>query len=516
MVTRSATCASGPGDAANRTCPGAPRGRHPRWSPRSSSKSLVATHLHPTTPNPICLPYHTKSVCVPWFAYGSGTRTPRALRSRQPHCQRRHGPALNNTAHPATPPRAAHAVGSGVRTLIPRTGNGVRPANGEYAAGKATNGAGGMPLTQSAKPHGLPPHNTEVRALQKLLRGINLFWLEAVLEAFHLHRVFLLSSHTRWSSCTNAFQSSYKAVTGCKSGFGGAVSGGWKSWAGVVCALSPACLPGTLWPFPPPAPPAPGLQEETIPTETVMWILPFRRPALLGAERMAPAALSPTTPSVSHTHKMRLRRSTVMHLESRSAHRCPTGEGVGVPARRKGRCEAQRGRLGQRTSPHLRHTYLLRAPSISEVLRDGSSGLDTVPDGQGFRTEHASGGGSGWGSSSQGSSVREELRRADDDWPDASGECGGGIESRKQEGRRQMHASPGNWGVLMLPALGTRAMGRDVVEEGRHLPFQVLDASAIEGIRGLVGESSSIYSCIQIYKALTPPCPPQRIAAQRK
>ena len=41
----------------------------------------------------------------------------------------------------------------------------------------------------------------------------------------------------------------------------------------------------------------------------------------------------------------------------------------------------------------------------------------------------------------------------------------------------------------------------------RHLPFQVLDATAIEGIRGLVGESSSIYSC-QIYKALTPPAPP--------
>ena len=48
------------------------------------------------------------------------------------------------------------------------------------------------------------------------------------------------------------------------------------------------------------------------------------------------------------------------------------------------------------------------------------------------------------------------------------------------------------------------------------MPFQVLDASAIEGIRGLAGESSSIYSCIQIYKALTPPCPPQRIAVRRK
>ena len=43
---------------------------------------------------------------------------------------------------------------------------------------------------------------------------------------------------------------------------------------------------------------------------------------------------------------------------------------------------------------------------------------------------------------------------------------------------------------------------------GGHSPFQVLDASAIAGIRGLAGESSSIYSCIQIYKALTPPAPP--------
>ena len=40
------------------------------------------------------------------------------------------------------------------------------------------------------------------------------------------------------------------------------------------------------------------------------------------------------------------------------------------------------------------------------------------------------------------------------------------------------------------------------------MPFQVLGASAIEGIRGLAGESSSKYSCIQIYKALTPPSPP--------
>ena len=51
-------------------------------------------------------------------------------------------------------------------------------------------------------------------------------------------------------------------------------------------------------------------------------------------------------------------------------------------------------------------------------------------------------------------------------------------------------------------------VSRDVLEERRHSPFQVLDASAIEGIRRLAGESSSIYSCIQIYKALTPPAPP--------
>ena len=40
---------------------------------------------------------------------------------------------------------------------------------------------------------------------------------------------------------------------------------------------------------------------------------------------------------------------------------------------------------------------------------------------------------------------------------------------------------------------------RDVWEERRHLPFQVLDASAIGGIGGLAGEGSSMYSCIQIY-----------------
>ena len=63
----------------------------------------------------------------------------------------------------------------------------------------------------------------------------------------------------------------------------------------------------------------------------------------------------------------------------------------------------------------------------------------------------------------------------------------------------------------VAPGLGRtpeRAAARDVLEERRHSPFQVLDASAIEGFRGLAGESSSIYSCIQIYKALTPPAPP--------
>ena len=66
--------------------------------------------------------------------------------------------------------------------------------------------------------------------------------------------------------------------------------------------------------------------------------------------------------------------------------------------------------------------------------------------------------------------------------------------------------------VCTLRMLGAR----DVLEERRHSPFQVLDASAIEGTRGLAGESSSIYSCIQIYKALPFPRPPQRIAARRK
>ena len=56
--------------------------------------------------------------------------------------------------------------------------------------------------------------------------------------------------------------------------------------------------------------------------------------------------------------------------------------------------------------------------------------------------------------------------------------------------------------------LNPNPIARDVLEERRHSPFQVLDASAMEGIRGLAGESSSIYSCIQIYKALTPPTPP--------
>ena len=60
--------------------------------------------------------------------------------------------------------------------------------------------------------------------------------------------------------------------------------------------------------------------------------------------------------------------------------------------------------------------------------------------------------------------------------------------------------------LAALPA-ATPWGARDVFEGGRHSPFQVLDASAIEGIRGLVVESSSIYSCIQIYKALTPPAP---------
>ena len=57
--------------------------------------------------------------------------------------------------------------------------------------------------------------------------------------------------------------------------------------------------------------------------------------------------------------------------------------------------------------------------------------------------------------------------------------------------KRLLGADYKHWGVF----------GRDVLERGGggHLPFQVLDASAIEGIRGLAGESLSIYSCIQIY-----------------
>ena len=56
---------------------------------------------------------------------------------------------------------------------------------------------------------------------------------------------------------------------------------------------------------------------------------------------------------------------------------------------------------------------------------------------------------------------------------------------------------------------------RDVLEERRHLPFRVLDASAIEGIRGLVGESSYIDNCIHICKALTPPAPPPPSVSRR-
>ena len=80
------------------------------------------------------------------------------------------------------------------------------------------------------------------------------------------------------------------------------------------------------------------------------------------------------------------------------------------------------------------------------------------------------------------------------------------------------HSLPDFQPLLVPKPPGTEAHPRHVLEERRHLPFQVLDASAIEGIRGLAGESSSIYSCIQIYKALTPPPPrpPQRIAARRK
>ena len=48
----------------------------------------------------------------------------------------------------------------------------------------------------------------------------------------------------------------------------------------------------------------------------------------------------------------------------------------------------------------------------------------------------------------------------------------------------------------MVPEPVRQAVGRgrgwDVLEERMHSPFQVLDASAIEGTRWLAGESSSI------------------------
>ena len=78
--------------------------------------------------------------------------------------------------------------------------------------------------------------------------------------------------------------------------------------------------------------------------------------------------------------------------------------------------------------------------------------------------------------------------------------CAIGQAARQQFWTR----AEGRWTLK----LDRKAAGRDVLEGGGHLPFQVLDASAIEGFRGLVGESASIYSRIQIYKALTPPAPP--------
>ena len=75
------------------------------------------------------------------------------------------------------------------------------------------------------------------------------------------------------------------------------------------------------------------------------------------------------------------------------------------------------------------------------------------------------------------------------------------------------------WGVAPMPTPEAhlripvgKTSAREVLEGGGHLPFQVLDASAMEGIRGLAGESSSIYSCIQIFQALTPPAPPPSIS----
>ena len=53
------------------------------------------------------------------------------------------------------------------------------------------------------------------------------------------------------------------------------------------------------------------------------------------------------------------------------------------------------------------------------------------------------------------------------------------------------------------PSQGMAYRGRGVLEERGHSPFQVLDASAIEGIRGLADESSSA-----VYRYIRPPPPP--------
>ena len=84
------------------------------------------------------------------------------------------------------------------------------------------------------------------------------------------------------------------------------------------------------------------------------------------------------------------------------------------------------------------------------------------------------------------------ISNGDGHWPVCSpGVKGQGTATQQHSNKKKARAS--NMGAKQQP---------------RHSPFQVPDASGIEGIRGLAGESSSIYSCIQIYKALTPPAPP--------
>ena len=89
-----------------------------------------------------------------------------------------------------------------------------------------------------------------------------------------------------------------------------------------------------------------------------------------------------------------------------------------------------------------------------------------------------------------------------------------GLRSSGQVSSRELRLDCWRWrGQAQRASPCAHAQG--CIRRGGHLPFQVLDASAIEGIRGLAGESSSIYSCIQIYKALTPTLPPPPSVSRR-